>query len=195
MGEDDRRAGVWYGRDRQWKAELTALRDVLRDTGLTETFKWRAPCYTFDGANVAMPSGYSDRCVLSFFKGVLLADPEGILEPPGENSRSARVATFHSVDEIEAAAPVLKAYVAEAIELVKSGAKVELKDDDLELPDELVRALDADPELKSAWEALTPGRRRGYVVIVSQAKQSATRTGRIEKNRARILDGEGIHDR
>ena len=195
MGEADRRAGVFFGKLEAWQAEMEALRAILLASPLDETFKWRQPCYTFEGTNVAMPAGYSDRCVLSFFRGALLEDPEGLLAPPGPNSRAARVLEFHSVEEVEARRKAIEGFVAQAIELVKSGRKVDLPEDDYELPEEMVEALEADTALREAWEALTPGRRRGWALHFSGAKQAKTRASRIEKAAPKIMEGKGMHDR
>lgn len=186
---------AFFAKARIWRAELAALRAILRDTPLTEEFKWRSPCYTFQGANIATVFGFKDACALSFFKGVLLKDPAGLLTAPGENSRSARVARFTELQDIAAAAPALKDLVAQAIAAEEAGLKVDLPADDFELPAELVERLDADPALKAAFAALTPGRRRGYVLHFAQPKQSATRASRIEKAAPAILAGKGMHDR
>ncbi len=179
----------------RWRDELRALRAILLDCPLTEEFKWRSPCYTADGGNVATVWGLKEGCVLSFFKGVLLKDPEGILVAPGANSRSVRMIRFTSLSEIAGIEATVKAYVEEAIALEKAGRKVEFRKDDLAWPEELTQALGADPELKAAFEALTPGRRRGYILHFSHAKQPATRRSRIEKHAPRIRAGKGLHDR
>ncbi|WP_245453265.1 YdeI/OmpD-associated family protein [Aquibium carbonis] len=139
--------------------------------------------------------GFKEECRLGFFKGVLLKDPEGILVAPGENSRSSRTLNFTGTVEIERLANVISAYVREAIDLEKAGLKVDLPKDDLDLPAELITALDQDDALRAAFETLTPGRRRGWILHVSQPKQSATRRSRIEKAAPRILAGKGLHDR
>lgn len=184
-----------YAKAQQWKAELAALRDILCAAGLTEELKWNQPIYTYDGGNVAMPAGYKDRCVLSFFKGALLKDPEGILVPPGENTRGARIIELHSLDDIDRLRDTMAAYLTEAIALEKSGAKVAYAKDDLTPPEELTDALEADEELRTAFDALTPGRRRAWIMHIGQAKQSATRTARIAKNRQHILAGKGLNGR
>ena len=191
----DAKVEAFYAKAGTWQAELAALREILLACNLTETFKWRSPVYTFDGANVALVWGFKEACTLGFFKGVLLKDPAGILVAQGENSRSARVAKFTSVAEIRKAEKTVKAYVAETIANEKAGLKVDLPKDDLEYPAELVEALDGDPGLREAFEALTPGRQRGWVLHFSQAKQSATRASRIEKASPRILAGKGMNDR
>ncbi|WP_172298703.1 YdeI family protein [Pseudoruegeria sp. HB172150] len=196
MGKPDRRVGVYYEQKAsKWVAEQKAFRAILLDSPLDEAFKWRSPVYTWDGRNVSIVWGFNDHCALGFFKGVLLKDPEGILVAPGENSRSSRMIAVTSTEEIEKLKPTILAYIDEAIELEKSGAKVDFPKDDLDYPQELVDRLDEDPELREAFENLTPGRRRGYVLHFSQAKQSATRTNRIEKFAPRILEGKGMQDR
>lgn len=195
MSEADPRIEAFFANARNWKAELAALRAILRDCPVAEEFKWRSPCYTAAGGNVATVWGLKDACALSFFKGVLLKDPEGILVAPGENSRSVRMMRFTGVPQIADLNAVIEAYVREAVEAEKAGLKVDLPKDDFALPDELVAKLDEDPALKAAFEALTPGRRRGWALHFSQPKQSATRVSRIEKAAPRILDGKGMHDR
>lgn len=195
MGERNPRFEKFFDRDTPWKPEKRALREIVLSQPLTEELKWRQPVYCWNGANVATIDGFKDRCVLSFFKGVLLKDPENILVAPGPNSRSARFAAFTSLQDIQDRAETLKAYLAEAIEIEKSGLKPDLPDDDFDLPAELTDALDADPALAEAWEALTPGRRRGWVLQISGAKQAGTRAARVEKAIPKILQGRGIHDR
>jgi len=193
--DDAAKIDAFFAQQDRWQAELAALRAILLDCGLTEEFKWSSPCYTVEGGNVALLWGFKDSATLGFFKGVLLKDPAGLLVAPGENSRSSRVLRFTSLEEIVAQDSVIRSYVREAVELEKSGAKVELAKDDLAYPEELVSALEEDPDLQAAFEALTPGRRRGYVLHFSQPKQPATRQSRIGKSRDRILAGKGMHDR
>lgn len=195
MSEASPKVDAYFSKAKKWREELAALRAILRDCPVAEEFKWRGPCYTFEGGNVAMVAGLKDCCVLSFFKGVLLKDPKGILVPPGENSRSARLIRFTSIAQIGELEDTLKDYVRAAVEVEKAGLKVEFQKDDLDLPEELVEKLSEDPELKASWEKLTPGRRRGYVLHFSQPKQSKTRVSRIGKARPRILEGKGMHDR
>jgi uncharacterized protein YdeI (YjbR/CyaY-like superfamily) len=195
MSEVDGRVESFFANAKKWREELAALRTILLDCPVTEEFKWRGPCYTFEQSNVAMVAGLKDSCVLSFFKGILLKDPKGILVAPGENSRSARLVRFTSVPEIVELEDTLKSYVREAVEVEKAGLKVEFRKDDLDYPAELVDKLAEDPALKAAFESLTPGRRRGYTLHFSQPKQSKTRVSRIEKSAPRILDGKGMHDR
>lgn len=179
----------------RWPAELAALRTILRDCGLVEVWKWSSPVYTLDGGNVAILWGFKDNATLGFFKGVLLQDKDKLLVGPGENSRSSRIFKFTSLEQIDAIKDTIRAYVLEAMELEKSGARVDLPKDDIVYPDELVARLNDDPELSEAFQALTPGRRRGYALYFAQPKQSATRVGRIEKLRDKILAGKGLQDR
>jgi len=195
MTEADPRVEAFFAEAKRWREELLALRTILLGCPVTEAFKWRSPCYTFQGGNVATVWGLRDACTLSFFKGVLLKDPAGILVAPGENSRSVRVARFTSLADIVDATDTIRRYVEEAVGVEKAGLKVELPADDFGLPAELTDRLAADPALKAAFEALTPGRRRGYALYFSQPKQSRTRTTRIDKSAARILEGKGLHDR
>jgi uncharacterized protein YdeI (YjbR/CyaY-like superfamily) len=195
MGQADRRIDVFMQKAERWQGELMALRAILLDGPLDEAFKWRQPVYTCGGKNVAILWGFKEYCGIGFFKGVLMKDPENILVAQGEHSRATRLIRVSSVGEIESMEATLKDYIAEAVAVEKAGLKVDLPKDDLEWPEELVARLDDDPELREAFEALTPGRRRGYVLHISQAKQSETRAARIEKWAPRILEGKGMHDR
>ncbi|MFD1796733.1 hypothetical protein FQV27_12640 [Paracoccus aurantiacus] len=192
---DQVRLDAFFSHLDNWRDELLVLRAILLDCGLTETFKWSSPVYTAHGGNVAIIWGFKDRAALGFFKGVLMNDPEGILEPPGENSRSSRVVNFTDTSQIRAAEKTLRAYIAEAMGIEEKGLKVDLPKDDLEYPDELVDKLDSDDAFRDAFEGLTPGRQRGWVLHFSTAKQSKTRTDRIEKAAPSILAGKGMHDR
>jgi uncharacterized protein YdeI (YjbR/CyaY-like superfamily) len=181
---------------KQWRDELLALRDLLLDEGLTEELKWSKAAFTLDGANVAVLMGTKDSCRLMFFKGVLLKDPQRILEAMGPNSRSGRWAKFRSVAEVEKHADTLKDYIREAIELERSGAQVDKQAfDTLKAPPELKKKLASDPEFKKAFRALTPGRQRAYTIHFAGAKQAATREARIAKHEKRILAGKGMLDR
>jgi uncharacterized protein YdeI (YjbR/CyaY-like superfamily) len=195
MPEPDRRVGVFFTKLTRWQEELAALRAILLDSGLREEFKWRSPVYTVDGGNVAIIWGFKNHAALGFFKGVLLNDPAGILVAPGENSRSSRVLKFRSVAEIAAQEAVLKDYIREAMEIEKAGLKVDLPKDDLAYPEELIGKLDADPTYREAFEALTPGRRRGYLLHFAEPKKSQTRLARIEKATDRIFAGKGFNER
>lgn len=195
MNEVDPKIEAFFDQARAWREELRALRAILLECRLSEEFKWRSPCYTVQGGNVATLWGFKESCALSFFKGILLKDPQGILVAPGANSRSVRMIRLTSLREIVGQEVCLKAYIHEAIDAEKAGLKVDFRDDDLELPQELIESFDRDPLLKTAFHALTPGRQRGYVLHFSQPRQSATRVSRIEKCRLRIFEGKGLHDR
>jgi uncharacterized protein YdeI (YjbR/CyaY-like superfamily) len=179
----------------KWREELTKLRAVILSCPLKEEVKWGSPCYTFQNSNVLLLGSFKDYCALSFLNGALLKDSHGILKKPGENTQAGRVVRFTQVQEVIALEPVLKAYIEEAIELEKAGAKVELKAKDLLVyPEELQRKLDEIPALKAAFAALTPGKQRGYILHFSAPKQSQTRESRVEKCMQQILDGKGFHD-
>jgi uncharacterized protein YdeI (YjbR/CyaY-like superfamily) len=178
----------------QWPKEAAELRGVLLGTGLDETIKWGKPCYVHEGRNIALVQEFKDFLALMFFKGALLDDPEGVLEAQGPNSRSARRMCFRSVDDVTSSAGTIAAYVDRAVALEESGAEVG-PPEELELVDELRDRLDQDPELKAAFDALTPGRQRAYNLLVGGAKQSKTRAARVEKHVPRILAGKGPNDR
>lgn len=178
-----------------WPEELKLLRAIVLESGLTEELKWRVPCYTIDGHNVAIVSALKDHACISFFKGALLVDPQELLEKPGENCQAARVVRFTSAKDVRKATVALKQLIHQAIKVEKSGLKVDFKaKNELVLPDELVKKLEERPTLRTAWEKLTPGRKRGYVLFFSAAKQSKTREARIEKYSPSILEGRGMHD-
>lgn len=181
--------------DPVWGAEKRALRAVLSGTPLDEALKWGQACYGYQGSNVAIIGGYSDGCRLAFFKGTLIADPEGALILTGPNSRASKYFSFQTAEEIDWRADQIRDYVTRAISVEKSGQKVHFAKDDLESPEELTDRLDSDQAFRAAWDALTPGRRRGYVLYFSGAKQAATRINRIDKHAPRILQGKGMHDR
>ncbi len=179
-----------------WQNELKALRVIALECGLTEEIKWGVPCYTYKKSNVLLISALKQCCTLSFMKGSLLKDPNKILTLPGENSQSACLIRFTSIKQINELEPILKTYIFEAIEVEKAGLKVEFsKSKALNIPEELQMKFDEDPALKEAFEGLTPGRQRGYVIHISGAKQSKTRVARIEKWIPQIFKGKGIHDR
>ena len=185
---------IYLNKARLWQEELVTLRTIVVDTPLTEEFKWRTPCYTFQKKNVVLIGAFSDNCVLSFFKGALLKDPLDILTKPGENTQAARVVRFTSLQEIIELEPVLKAYIEEAIEVEKAGLKVDVKKEAEPVPAEFQKKLDESPALQTAFAALTPGRQRAYLMHFSAAKQSQTRMNRVEKYIPQILAGKGIHD-
>ena len=179
-----------------WSKELKALRKIVLASGLTEELKWRQPCYTLDNSNVAMVSCFKDYSFISFFKGTLLKDPKKRLASPGENSQAARQLRFTDVKQIKELEPDIKSYLQEAIEIENAGLRVDFKKhSEYEIPEELEKRFKQDPELKKAFEALTPGRQRSYILHFSAAKQSQTRESRIEKCRQKIIDGKGFNER
>ena len=179
----------------QWQAEFQKLRTIILDCDLTEELKWGHPCYTLEGNNIVLMHGFKEYCALLFMKGALMQDPNGILVQQTENVQSARQIRFTSLQEIVALETALKAYVAEAVRVEKAGLKVEFKQpEDFPFPEEFIDKLEEVPGLQDAFEALTPGRQRGYLLYFSKAKQSKTRVSRIEKYVSHILDGKGIND-
>ena len=181
---------------KRWRAEMEALRAVALDCGLTEELKWGKPCYTHDSSNVLILYSLKEYCAVGFMRGSLLADPEEILVAPGENSQAARWMKFSDVDDIAERESTLRAFVEEAIGLVDAGIKVEFTEKhELVFPEELVKKFEAEPEFKDAFDALTPGRQRGWNLHFSGAKQSKPRDSRIEKAVPRIMDGKGRNDR
>lgn len=177
-----------------WTEELEKLRKMVLDCGLTEELKWGVPCYTYKGKNIAIVSAFKNYCAISFFKGALLADNEVILMSPGESSQASRLLKFTSVQAIVEMEALIKTYIFEAIEVEKAGLKVEFRKNPEPVPDELQQKLNSDLFFQTAFESLTPGRQRGYIIYFSQPKQSKTRLARIEKYTSKILNGEGLND-
>ena len=178
----------------RWRAEIAALREILSGFDLVEDRKWAKPCYTLAGKNVVIIQGFRDYCALGFFKGALLADPHKLLARLGQ-VRSGRVMKFTSVEEIAAKRAIIAAYVREAMAAEKAGRKVEIPPAQIAPPQELMAKFRADPAFKRAFEALTPGRRRGYLFHFTGAKHSATRAARIDKAAPAILAGRGFLER
>lgn len=179
----------------KWRGELEMLREIILDCGLKEELKWGVPVYTFEKNNILLIGAFKEYCVISFFKGALLKDAGGILIKPGENTQAGRVIRFTAVREIIELEPVLKAYIHEAVEVEKAGLKVEFKKtSEFTIPEEFQNKLDENPALKTAFDALTPGRRRGYLLYFSAPKQSKTRESRVERQMPQILIGKGLND-
>jgi len=180
----------------RWGREVALLKEIALASGLTEERKWGWPCYTDGGRNVVLIHGFKNYCALLFFKGALLSDPEGVLIQQTEFVQSARQMRFTSAQEVERLAPVAKALIADAIAVTRSGRKVEMKKTrDFASPPEFEERLARDPDLSAAFDALTPGRQRAYLLHFAGAKQSATREARIEKCAGQILAGKGLLDR
>lgn len=177
-----------------WKPEFERLREIVLDCGLTEDLKWGEPCYTLNNSNVVMLGAFKNYISLSFFKGVLLQDPKHILVALTKNIQAARLLKFTNVQEIDSMESVLKAYIHEAIRVEQSGLKVVKKDTVAEIPQELLNKFHEMPRFQDAFEALTPGRQRGYILYFSAAKQSKTRESRIEKCMDKIFDGIGVDE-
>lgn len=184
----------YISKHEKWEKELEVLREIVNDTGLSEEYKWRAPCYTYNGRNIVMIGAFKDNVVLSFFKGVLLSNDEGLLVAPGDNSQVFRFARFTNVKDIITKSKLLKAKVFEAIEVEKSGAKIELTKSNPDFPEELIEKFKELPDFEKAFRSLTPGRQRAYILFIDGAKQSQTKVSRIEKYIPRILMGKGIND-
>jgi uncharacterized protein YdeI (YjbR/CyaY-like superfamily) len=178
-----------------WAEELKHLRRIVLECGLDEAYKWSQPCYVYRNSHVLLVTAFIEYAAISFFKGALLADSDGILVAPGPNSQSARQIRFTNLKDILERESVLEAYIYEAIEVEKLGLKVNYKRKPEAIPDELKKKFKEIPALKSAFEALTPGRQRGYILHFSQPKQSKTRESRIEKSMEKIFSGKGINDR
>ena len=178
-----------------WREEFEKLRRIALDCGLTEELKWGQPCYALKGSNIVLIHGFKEYCALLFFKGALLKDAKGILIQQTENVQAARQIRFTNVREIAGMEKIVKAYIHEAMEVEKAGLKVELKKTaDFTIPEEFQNKLDEIPALKTAFDALTPGRQRGYLFYFSAAKQSKTRESRVEKWLPQILKGKGLDD-
>ncbi|MBB6730039.1 YdeI/OmpD-associated family protein [Cohnella zeiphila] len=185
----------FVGRSKRWKKEYEKLREIVLDCGLTEEFKWMHPCYTFEDKNILLIHGFKEYCALLFHKGALLKDPHGILIQQTENVQAGRQIRFADVQEIDEMELILKTYIDEAIEVEKAGLQVEYKKhSEYTVPEELQNKFEELPPLKSAFEALTPGRQRAYLLYFSAPKQSKTRESRVEKYMHRILDGKGLND-
>ncbi len=194
-GRTNSKVDAFLKREKKWRREFGKLRRIILDCGLTEELKWGVPCYTFQGKNVVLIHGFKEYCAILFVKGVLLKDARRVLIQQTENVQAGRQIRFTAVREIEALASILKAYLAEAIEVEKAGLKVKLKTtSDFKRPEEFECKLRELPALKAAFETLTPGRQRAYLFYFSQAKQSKTRAARVEKQVPRILAGKGLDD-
>lgn len=180
---------------KNWQKEMLQLRGICLDCDLTESLKWKKPCYSFQGSNIAIIQPFKNSVALMFFKGAVLDDPEDILEKPGKNSRIARRIQFPDAEKIAKLEPVIKEYIQEAIKAEKAGLDVEVEEKKEPIPEELQQKFDEDPDFEAAFKDLTPGRQRGYILHFSGAKQSKTRKRRIEKYLPKIMDGKGMHDR
>lgn len=185
----------FFAKDTKWQEAFQLLREIALDSGLAEELKWGHPCYTLNGKNVFLMHGFNDYCAVLFHKGALLKDQKGLLVQQTPNVQSARQIRFTSVKELQQRTPALKMYIREAIALEKAGKQVVLKKTvEFDMPPEFKEALKEMPDLKKAFNALTPGRQRGYLLHFAGAKQAKTREARIEKHVDRILAGKGLDD-
>jgi uncharacterized protein YdeI (YjbR/CyaY-like superfamily) len=185
----------YFNKAKQWQEEIRKLRTIILDCHLTEDLKWGCPCYTYEGKNIVLIHVFKEYCAVLFFKGALLKDPKGILIQQTENVQVPRQMRFTSAKEVDKMKATLKALIYEAVEVEESGVKVEMKKTtEFAMPEEFKSKLDKTPKLKKAFEALTPGRQRGYLLHFAAAKQSKTRESRIEKCIPMIVEGRGLND-
>ena len=180
---------------RLWIEDLNRLRRICLDMGLEETVKWAHPCYMHAGRNIAILGAFRTDFRLSFMNAGLLKDTAGVLEPQGPNSQTPSMIRFTAVGQVGELEPFIRAYLQQLMDHADAGTKAPKLEREIDMPDELTEALDADPELAEAFQALTPGRRRSYMFDLNQAKQSATRVARIEKFRDKIIAGKGAMER
>ena len=185
----------FFSKAKKWQEEFKKLRMIMLDCQLSEELKWGVPCYTFQKRNIVLMHGFKECCALLFMKGALLKDAKGILIQQTENVQAARQIRFTNVREIVEMETILKAYIHEAIEVEKAGLKVNYKKaTEFIIPEEFINKLEEVPGLQDAFDALTPGRQRAYILYFSAPKQSKTRESRIEKCTPRILHGKGLND-
>jgi uncharacterized protein YdeI (YjbR/CyaY-like superfamily) len=195
MNNMNPKVDAFISRNQRWQEELEKLRSILLDCQLGEELKWGVPCYTFQQSNLVLMHVFKEYCALLFFKGALLKDPHGILIQQTENVQAGRQIRFTNLQEIVVTEPILKAYIEEAIQVEKSGLQVDFKKTtEFKMPEEFQNKLDEIPALKTAFEALTPGRQRAYLLYFSAPKQSKTRQARVETCMPQILDGKGLND-
>jgi len=186
----------WYfDKNTKWQKEIEKMRVIALDCGLTEELKWGCPCYQYENTNVVLIHVFKEYCAFLLFKGALLNDPEGILVQQTENVQSARQIRFTNLKEIQKLERIIKSYIYEAIEVERAGLKVKLKrTKEFTMPEEFKNKLDKSAALKKAFESLTPGRQRGYLLYFSSAKQAKTREERVKKYTKQILAGKGLED-
>jgi len=195
MNKTNPKVDFFFRKAEKWQEEYEKLRTIVLDCGLTEELKWGVPCYTFENSNIVLMHGFKEYCALLFHKGALLQDPIGILIQQTKNVQAARQIRFTNVEEIDEMEHVLKAYIQEAIEVEKAGLEVDFKEtSEFDVPEEFQKKLDEYTDLKAAFEALTPGRQRGYLLYFSDAKQTKTREARVEKYVQHILASKGLND-
>ncbi len=179
----------------RWREELLLMREMANASELTETSKWGVPCYTFQGKNVLLISAFKEYCAMSFFKGALLKDPMALLEKQGENSHAERILKITDIEQLYDVKSAVMRLIVQAVQLEKEGRQVDKNTSAMPYPQELVDIMREDEDFRHAFDRLTPGRQRGYLLYFSAARQSATRTSRIKKYMPAIREGKGIHDR
>jgi uncharacterized protein YdeI (YjbR/CyaY-like superfamily) len=195
MNRKNPKVDFFFEQPDKWQTEYKKLRAIILACGLTEEYKWMHPCYTVEGGNVLIIQGFKEYCALLFVKGALLKDPKGILIQQTENVQAARQLRFTTVDQIIALEATIKKYILEAAAAEKAGLQVEYKKTtEFPMPEEFINKLESVPGLQEAFEGLTPGRQRAYLLYFSAAKQSTTRQARIEKYIPHILNGKGLND-
>ncbi|TKC09197.1 YdeI/OmpD-associated family protein [Pedobacter frigoris] len=195
MNSTNPKVDFYFNEIRKWQQELEQLRTIALGCGFTEELKWGVPCYTYQNSNIVLIHDFKEYCAFLFFKGALLDDHNGILIQQSKNVQSARQIRFTNVREIFDKAPTLKAYILQAIEVEKAGLKVAFKKpEEFAMSTEFQNKLDQISALKTAFDALTPGRQRGYLLHFSAPKQSKTRESRVEKCMPQILNGKGLND-
>lgn len=186
---------TFLSKAKKWREEMTLLREIVLECQLNEDYKWMHPCYTYQNNNVVLIHGFKDYCALLFFKGVLINDKKGMLIQQTENVQDRRQMRFKGLDEIVRFKSTIKGYINEAIKIEQSGLKVEFKKtSEFDMPQEFQKRLERDKKLKTAFDGLTPGRQRGYLLYFSSAKQPKTRESRIERYIPKILVGKGLDD-
>src|SRR5450631_1348287 len=195
MNKMNPKVDFYFIKAKKWQKELKKLRMIVLDCQLTEELKWGVPCYTFGKSNIVLIHVFKEYCALLFFKGALLNDANGILIQQTKNVQAVRQVRFTNVREIVKMKTILKAYIYEAVEVEKAGLKVNFKKTtEFIIPGEFQNKLDEIPALKTAFDALTPGRQRAYNLYFSAPKQSKTRESRVEKCMQQILNGKGLND-
>ncbi len=195
MSGPNPKADWFFEKAERWRLETKKLRTLILDCGLTEVLKWGCPCYTHGDGNIVLVHTFKEYCAVLFFKGALLKDPKGVLVQQTKNVQAARQVRFTHVREVEKLKPVLKSLIKQAVEVERSGLKVTFKKpSEFTIPEEFQARLDGMPDLRTAFQGLTPGRQKGYLLHFLGAKQSKTREARVEKHIPRILDGLGIDD-
>ncbi|MGV3585834.1 MAG: YdeI/OmpD-associated family protein [Adhaeribacter sp.] len=186
---------IFLSKAKKWREEMFLLREIVLDCNLNEEIKWMHPCYTYQNNNIVLIHGFKDYCALLFFKGVLMNDKAGLLIQQTENVQDRRQMRFTSLEEIVKLKSIIKDYVKEAIKIEQAGVKVTFKKTaEFNRPEEFEKLLQSDKEIELAFNGLTPGRQRGYLLYFSSAKQPKTRESRIEKYIPKILAGKGLND-